>query len=351
MFHVPRQDRQPTIPEPAARECYQSPTPLDNEPGGGVAWSVDPQRGAPGRPCFVHHGVVGYALIDVGGAARLERFGDFLVDRPQSTVFTPPEAPERWDAADLRFEREAGWTGAAVEATQTGWSTEVVGLTMELRLTDAGQVGLFPEHLALVPWLETRIASRIGRLSGGGTAAPEPPAEPPVVKVLHLFGYTGLLSLVMARAGAAVVHVDAARPALAWARRNATASGLDDRPIRWIQDDALRFTAREMRRERRYDGILLDPPSYGHGGSGQTWRIEDDLLPLLRACRRLVTLDGFVLLTAHTDGFGGAALESALVSGLGRPAGTVEHGDLRIEADSGPSLRLGAYARWDGQPG
>ena len=281
---------------------------------------------------FRDDGAVDYELIDAGGAARLERFGVHVVDRPYPGALDAPRFPDRWPDADLRFDRETGWTGTGVDAVREGWSVEIDGLRMELRPTDAGQVGVYPEHATMLPWLRDQVAAR-----------------EPTLSVLHLFASTGLLTLALARAGAAVVHVDSARPAIAWARQNANVNGLTERPIRWLQDDAFGFTSRELRRNRRYDGIVLDPPSYGHGGVGRAWRVEADLVPLLRACRRIVASDGFMLLTAHTEGYGPGDLRSTLAGALGHPAGTFEHGPLVIERDDGPRLKLGAFVRWDGR--
>jgi 23S rRNA (cytosine1962-C5)-methyltransferase len=146
----------------------------------------------------------------------------------------------------------------------------------------------------------------------------------------------------MAHAGARVAHVDAARSSVQWARRNAALNGLDDRPIRWLVDDAHAFVAREIRRERRYDGVVLDPPTYGHGPSGKAWRLDADLEPLIADIRRLLLPDAFVLLTAHAE----SITPEALGAYLGREA---EVGELALEATSGARLRLGAFARLDGR--
>ncbi len=262
-----------------------------------------------------------YELIDIGGGARLERFGDRTVDRPSPVALGARGDPRPWRDADLRFDRDAGWRGPAAGAGP--WTVGIAELTLELRPTDGGQVGLYPEHAAMLPWL--------GR-QGIGT-------------VLNLFASTGLATLALARAGWAVTHVDAARPTVAWARRNAELSGLADRPVRWIVDDAGAFVARERRRGRRYDGLVLDPPSYGHGPGGRPWRLEDDLPDLLDACRALVDPEGFVLLTAHTPGFGADRLAAGLAAGPGRARPDVEGGDLGLATADGRRLELGAFAR------
>ncbi len=276
----------------------------------------------------------GYELVDTGGGARLERFADRLVDRPAPGALGDRGDPAPWAAADLRFERDRGWTGPGADAGP--WAIEIAGLTLELRATDAGQVGLFPEHAAMLPWLGARVAERVAN----GAAAPA---------VLHLFAYTGLATLTMAVAGAAVTHLDAARPTVAWARTNADRSGLGDRPIRWIVDDAVAFAVREVRRGRRYAGVVLDPPTYGHGPGRGAWRIGTDLGPLLAVVGRLLEPDGFVLLTAHTAEFDEGRLAHELGAALGRGRGAaLEAGDLALETRDGRRLELGAFARSPG---
>jgi 23S rRNA (cytosine1962-C5)-methyltransferase len=276
-------------------------------------------------------------LVDFGDAARLERFGDRLVDRPHPGATGTRRYPEAWRDADLRFDRDGGWTGSSVAdgAGSQPWFVSIDGLSMQLRPTDAGQVGLFPEHAEMLPWLRDRVKERI-----------KDGAPPPAV--LHLFAYTGLATLAMAHAGAAVVHVDSARPTVAWARRNAESSGLADHPVRWIVDDARDFTERESRRDRRYAGVVLDPPTYGHGPGGRAWRIETDLEPLLAGCRHLMEPSGSVLLTAHTPSLGPDDLGAILVRSMRLPHKAVEVGELGLTATDGRRLELGAFARADG---
>jgi 23S rRNA (cytosine1962-C5)-methyltransferase len=264
-------------------------------------------------------------LVDAGDGRRLDRFGDHLVDRPAPGAAAPARLPAAaWATADLRFERGRGWEGGSREP----WTVDVDGLTLELRPTDAGQVGLFPEHVALWAWLRRALAGR-----------PEP-------DVLHLFAHTGATTLALAHAGARVTHVDASRPALAWARRNAELSGLADAPVRWIIDDALAFTRREARRGRRYAGIVLDPPSFGHGPRGTRWELADALPDLLDACAAVARDDVFLLLTAHTTGLEPDALADALGDAFDPgPGGELAADRLDERATSGAILPLGAAAR------
>jgi 23S rRNA (cytosine1962-C5)-methyltransferase len=265
-----------------------------------------------------------YELLDVGGGARLERFGARIVTRPQPAVTVGRRNPALWSQSTLTFEPGRGWTGKI-----DPWTVDVAGVQIELRPTPTGQVGLFPEQAPSWEWLRARIA--------------------PGMDVLNLFAYTGAATLVAAAAGASVVHVDGSRPTVTWARRNAELSGLADRPIRWIVDDVPAFVAREVRRARRYDGVVLDPPSYGHGADGRAWRMEDGLAPLLDGCAELTGgPDGFVLITAHTPGFGPERLAGELARAIGVPPAAVERGALRLSAANGATLELGAFAHWPG---
>lgn len=273
-----------------------------------------------------------FRLVDFGGGARLEAFSGRVVDRPHPAALGARVEPAAWVSADLRFDRERGWSGPA--AHDAAWPIQLDDLVMELRPTETGQVGLFPEHLSMLPWLQTQVAGRM--------ALGVPPA------VLHLFAYTGLATLTLAAAGAAVTHVDAARPTVAWARHNAMLSGLGDRAIRWIVDDGRGFTERETRRARRYAGIVLDPPTYGHGPAGQPWRLEDHLDSLLMAASRTLEPGGFVLLTAHTPGYDADRLAAGLARALGRPPGAFDRGELALSTDDERRLPAGAFASWSG---
>ncbi len=274
-----------------------------------------------------------YELLDAGAGRRLERFGAVLLDRPApGLVDVPKRDAAAWSRATARFERSPGTGGGRWEpagALPDRWTIGVDGVILELRPTPAGQVGLFPEHLAVARWA-------VGRAEGTPGAAGGPPA------VLNLFAYTGLATLLLARAGASVTHVDASRPAIAWARRNAELAGLTDRPVRWLVDDAARFVAREARRGRRYDGVVLDPPTYGHGPGGAPWRLEADLAGLLAGIRPLVDARrGFVACTAHATGLGPAALERMLREELVRGDRPVEVRELALVATSGARLSTG----------
>ena len=292
----------------------------------------------------------GYALLDVGDGARLERFGDRIVERPHPAATGRRRNSDAWAAADLRWDRERGWLGTS--PAQLPWSITLDDLTLELRPTIAGQVGLFPEQAAMLPWLRERVGAVMARHgdeaadSGEAGDAGDAVSDPPMI--LNLFAATGLATLSLAVIGATVVHVDASRPTVAWARRNAERSGLAHASVRWIVDDVPAFADREVRRGRRYGGILLDPPSYGHGPRSGAWRIDLDLAPLLVTCARLLEPDGFVLLTAHTEAFAADRLADELAAAIGRPGSRIETGPLRVATADGRRLELGAFARWSG---
>ena len=276
----------------------------------------------------------GYELIDAGDGRRLERWGPHIVDRPAPSAVAPRLDPDAWSRADLAYHRYVGWE----PATANAWAVRLGDLVLELRTTDTGQVGAFPEQQGNRVWIGDVVANLIRTRNG---AAPS---------VLNLFAYTGASTLVAAAAGASVAHVDASRPSIAWARRNAELSGLADRRIRWLVDDAVAFVDREARRGRRYDGIVLDPPSYGHGAGRRAWRLEERLTPLLDAVATVAAPGAFILLTAHTPGFDGDRLADELQAALGLPHRDVERGTMALRASSGASLDLGAFARWPGAP-
>ena len=236
-----------------------------------------------------------YELLDFGDGRRLERFGELTLDRPCPAAGEPKAEPSLWKDAAARYDGARATDGAWRPRKAPGAACRVplkLGeFTLGVTPSPAGQVGLFPEQLASWRW----IAERTARL------AATRPDDPP--RVLNLFGYTGGSTLAAAVAGAAVTHVDASKPSVALARENAAASGLGDAPIRWLVEDAVRYCEREVKRDSRYDAVVLDPPSYGHGPKGEEWRLERDLPKLLDVCATLVDrTPQFFLATCHTPG-------------------------------------------------
>ncbi len=270
-----------------------------------------------------------YELLDFGGARKLERFGPYLLDRP-----SPPAEGARtvrpaaaWAEAHARFDRDRGAWRERVVLPET-WTIRHDRVTFELRRTEFGHVGLVAEQAATGDGIARQLA-RLGR-----------PA-----KVLNLFAYTGGSTLAASAAGAEVVHIDSARNAVQRARRNAELSGLADRPVRWIAEDAAKFVARERRRGNGYDAVILDPPSYGHGPGGEPWKLDLHLDPMLRDCAALLAgRAAFVLLTCHTPGYEEPKLRALLRSNFGD--GNVEAGALSLESSDGRRLSSGHFARW-----
>lgn len=294
-----------------------------------------------------------YALLDCGDGRRLERFGPLLLDRPAPGAAWPRRAPERWSGATV-YRAGAGWRGPdGGPPRDEAHPIDIGGVVMEVRPAPSGAVGLFPEHAENAAWLTLATRSRVDRRPSAVAATPE---------VLNLFAYTGLATLVVAQAGGQVVHVDASRPSVLWARRNAELSGLAGRPVRWIVDEAITFIRREARRGRRYAGLILDPPSYGHGarvGGGAragrtgrataagTWRFDERIHELLDACAGIAESDAFWLLTAHTPGWDPARLADTLALATDVAARAIEATELRLTAESGALLPVGAAARFD----
>jgi 23S rRNA (cytosine1962-C5)-methyltransferase len=208
-------------------------------------------------------------------------------------------------------------------------------LQFELKRTEFGHVGMFPEQAENWRWIAEEIRNQQGH----------------VPRVLNLFAYTGGSTLAAARAGAEVVHVDAAKNVVGWARRNAELSGLADASIRWIAEDAVKFVERELKRGNRYDAVILDPPSYGHGPRGEVWRVSKDLARLLSLCRELTAGGGrFVLLTCHTPGYEAKSLHDMMEHvGFSGSAGEIEAKALSIRACDGRELPSGSVVRWRGR--
>ncbi len=269
----------------------------------------------------------GYELLDSGGGRKLERFGRVTLARPcAQAVWRPALPPERWAAADASFDREDGnrWSGRA--RLPDHWTISVDGTRFHLASTDFGHLGIFPEQRRQWEWL--RRAARPGD------------------RILNLFAYSGGSSLAPARAGAAVTHLDASRGMVDWAAENARLNGLSN--IRWIVDDAHKFLRREERRGSRYDGIVLDPPSYGRGAGGETYVFERDLPRTLELCRAVVSdKPRFVLLSAHTPGCTAQVLANVLSQAVDGLGGAVECGEMLLEGAPGVlPLPSGAWARW-----
>ena len=276
----------------------------------------------------------GYALIDSGGGRKLEQYGDVRLVRPEPQAMWQPSAPAEWDRADTRFEsaRDDGDDdGPGRWSDPVGDFTVPVGpARMICRLGNNHHPGLFPEQK---PHWDNAVAA----LKGFEGA-----------EVLNLFGYTGAASLILAAAGAKVTHIDASKKAIAWARENQEASGLDGAQVRWICEDAAKFVAREVRRGRTYQGILLDPPKFGRGPKNEVWNLFDDLPPLMRDVAAITAPDArFVVLTAYAIRASALAVGRLMEEVMAPRGGTVEAGELALrESASGRLLPTSMFAVW-----
>ena len=277
-------------------------------------------------------GLDDYQLLDSGHGRKLERFGEILLIRPEEqAIWTPRLDEASWSEADATFTGNTDEEGAGRWKRRDGvgesWTCRHEEVRFYCRFTSFRHVGAFPEQEAHWRYLRDRLSQ-----------AGERPS------MLNLFGYTGLASLIAAQAGAEVTHVDASKKAIAWARDNQALSGLEDKPIRWITDDAGKFSAREVRRGRRYDGILLDPPKYGRGPAGEIWDLFADLPEILRLCRALLKPDtGFLILTAYAIRASFLAIERLTEEIFG---GRVEAGELALRDEGGGLLPTSLFCRW-----
>ncbi len=226
-----------------------------------------------------------YELVDFGGGRKLERFGHVVLDRPSPAALDQPRKLRDWSVANLKLD-DRGEVLLGAKPVDP-WQVHIANITFNLRVTPFGHVGLFPEQEVNWKWLQAF------KFAGEQAMQPRPQA-------LNLFAYTGGSTMALAKAGFEVVHVDASAPSVRWARENAEVNQLNDHPIRWIVEDARKFAAREIKRGRRYDFIVLDPPSFGHGPGGDRWEIASDLFPLLEDCLQLLSDGGGWLLTAHS---------------------------------------------------
>ena len=270
-----------------------------------------------------------YQLIDFGDGRKLECFGSVVVDRPCPVAMDGVES-EPWEC-DVRYTRSTNGNGKwSAGAVPSQWNTRFGELCFELATTDSGQVGVFPEQAPNWEWIRKRAASRPG------------------CRVLNLFAYTGGSTLAAAAGGAEVTHVDSAKSVVTRARRNAELSELADAPVRWIVEDAPRFVEREIKRGNRYDGIILDPPSYGHGPKREEWKLSRDLFDLLASCRELLSDQPLLfLLSCHTPGFGAPELSAALSTCLFGSCGAgVRTRELFLSAKDGRRLPAGHAAYW-----
>ncbi|MCU0576156.1 MAG: class I SAM-dependent methyltransferase [Desulfobacterota bacterium] len=278
-----------------------------------------------------------YELLDSGNGRKLERFGRYRLARPCAQAFWPAQKDSAlWEGADASFERRPGKGWQTNTEIPDSWRVIIDGLRFRLARTDFGHLGIFPEQRSLWRWIGRVIthANEMGR---------------PEVSVLNLFAYSGGATLSAARCGAQVCHLDASKGMVSWARQNAELNNLTDAPIRWIVDDVNKYLDREIRRNRRYDAVILDPPTYGHGRNEEVYKIEDELIETVKKCWSVLSEDPlFLMLTSHTPTCTPTALRNILSSTVPGPAASsYESGEMLLEGkpDVLP-VPSGTYCRW-----
>jgi 23S rRNA (cytosine1962-C5)-methyltransferase len=280
-----------------------------------------------------------YALLDSGNGRKLERFGRFTVDRPEpQAMWQPVLEPSAWLRADAVFKSSSADEDDAEDgrwrknsALPETWPMQTLGVTLLCRLTSFRHLGVFPEQLPHWQWMLDWLGCRSAKTP----------------RVLNLFAYTGAASLIAAHAGAEVTHVDASKKAVAWAKQNRAVSKLDEAAVRWIIEDARKFVAREVRRGRTYDFILVDPPKFGRGPEGEVWDVFAHLAPLLRDCATLLGPQSALVLTTYAIRASALAMDGLVRECLAGRPGRIESGELAvIEQSGGRLLPTSMFTRW-----
>ena len=277
-----------------------------------------------------------YELLDCGSGEKLERWGDKLLVRPDpQAIWNTPRHHHGWKRPDGRYLRSSAGGGSWEKGRLPGqWQVRYKNLTFQVKPMNFKHTGLFPEQAVNWEFAQEQI-KRAGR----------------PVSVLNLFAYTGAASVACAAAGASVCHVDAAKGMVQWARENARASGLEEAPIRWIVDDCAKFVEREIRRGRRYDAIIMDPPSYGRGPTGEVWKLEDNLYPFVELCAGVLSDEPlFIIINSYTTGLAPSVLTYILETVVSHKFGgrTVSDEIGLPVSETGLVLPCGATGRWTG---
>ncbi|HAE36833.1 MAG: SAM dependent methyltransferase [Candidatus Nomurabacteria bacterium GW2011_GWF2_35_66] len=288
-----------------------------------------------------------YELIDSGNGKKLERYGSYIISRPDPEALWKRNLDDKeWEKLDLEFIRNGTKNKWIIKnGILNNWNIKFGGLDFNIKPTSFKHLGLFPEQLPNWEWMSELI--RCGKrpcLKGAQGEA----SGSNSISVLNLFAYTGGATLACAKAGAEVCHVDGSKSAVDWARLNAELSGLKDAPIRWLIEDVTLFLKREIKRGRKYDAIIMDPPAFGHGPKDELWKIEEHFLTLMDLCKQVLSTDPlFILINGYTAGYSSIVYQNNLIDLMKDYKGFVAGGELVIEDSTNKKLLpCGIFARW-----
>lgn len=280
-----------------------------------------------------------YELLDSGEGKKLERYGKYVLSRPDpEALWRKTLTDQDWEKCDLEFIRNGTKNKWIIKnGIPNNWNIAYGNLNFLIRPTSFKHIGLFPEQLPNWKWMEKIITEAKDNTHGHS------------INILNLFAYTGGATLVCAKAGAEVCHVDGSKAAIDWARLNAELSGLKDAPIRWLIEDVTLFLKREIKRGRKYDAIIMDPPAFGHGPKDEIWKIEENFLNLIDLCKQVLSDDPlFILINGYTAGYSSVVYENNLIDMMKDYKGKIEGGELVIEETvSKKLLPCGIFAKWE----
>ena len=275
-----------------------------------------------------------YEILDMANGEKLERWGDVQLIRPDPQIIWKNKSfPEKWNSANARYNRSStgGGSWKYNKKMPNNWQIKYKDLTFNIKPMGFKHTGLFPEQAVNWDWMISKIKN-----------------SKRDIKVLNLFAYTGGATVACSYAGASVCHVDSSKGMTSWAKENIASSGLADRPVRFIVDDVVKFVNREIRRENKYDGIIMDPPSYGRGTNGEVWKFEENISDLVELCSKVLSNEPlFFLINSYTTGISSTVLENILRLNI-KKKGKFSHGEVGLPmTNSKLILPCGIYGRWE----
>jgi 23S rRNA (cytosine1962-C5)-methyltransferase len=270
-----------------------------------------------------------YSLLDSGNLQKLEKFGPNLIIRPcLQAIWRPKLSKNFWEKADFVFIRDTKNKWINKTNKSSSWTIEVDGIKLNLKLTDFGHIGFFPEHIFLCKELEEFIKNQNKKLN-----------------ILNLFAYTGLATLFALKNNSKICHVDSSKPTLNWAKENVILNKFENVEVRWIVEDVMKFLKREVNRNSKYDGIILDPPTFGRGAKNEVFKIENDIYPLLDLCKKILSSKSFIIFSCHTPGFTKTVIHNFLTD-VFQDDKNLKIDELLINSQKSYPIPSGFYAIW-----